>query len=476
MAVVATWGNADNSGLDYASAKLDINSTAVNVTAVGAFYENSLSGNGKRDGIDATLDGKGFSSGTVNPSGLWSKIRFQNFSYLAVYGGISPGSKNFFISVNYSFRWLNGFTDSVFNVATCEGTGDAYKRRNTYYYEGGLIKNSARNNNINAEQHIIVGYDVELPKPPNAWIDRCLWIGCKFKMYNGGLGNDESVFTESLTIEELRLRAVTVFGGVVSDYFPGETDVLQDVLTVLENPEKGCFYLKNYPENPALNFTGLDKIGALPPCDSFMDIATYTDLVNIDSNGNITASTDWSATSPIHDSGSITQLKWIDASYLMDVVNGEQINSEDNIGVEISAGTEVLTVGKTYTVYGSITHSAIAFTDSMCFVAQNQDFTTASGGYVKEVIGVDANDIRTVRSKVQLKISLWDATLNSANPVLFFIEPHTDGYCMCNVDVNGNITHGNADADFDVATAVVVKYRYIQVYAKGKGNNLRAQL
>ena len=308
-----------------------------------------------------------------------------------------------------------------------------------------------------------------------------LFIGGTYMFNGGGLGNDETVYTaptgvdDTAKLENLRSRMATVYGGVAADYLIGCKYYSGSYNNIFVDADNGDFNLVPFCIAAHMSYDG-DYIGArLEGIKADWD-TDFSNTVNIDAIGNISdQNTDATTQTNIMDFGHIRTVLNFQALGDRAARNGQQINSEVNLGSNISAGSNVLVDNTVYMCVDDI----ITRDDSSATGQIPWDTFTAidEGGGV----GLGFSDSGTVKEvyiddryeeKIQFKSSKTDAVLSAA--VLLNHKLHSDPI-LVNVDGVGEPTHGNLDVGYNEGTAIPLRSRYIQFFIKIKSNNLPAR-
>ncbi len=307
-----------------------------------------------------------------------------------------------------------------------------------------------------------------------------LFINCAFK-FTGGSGTDETTYTyptgatDTDKLQNLRDRMATVYGGLASDYLVGCKYYSGSYNDIFVDADNGDFNLVPFCIAAHMSYEG-DYIGARPEGTKAEWNTDFSSIVNIDSNGNVIDQTiDASAETSIIDIGHERDVLNFQALGQRAMRNGQQINTETNLGSNIAAGSSVLTDGLTYEcVDDTIVRDDSGSTGQNpweTFTAVDEGSGVGLGfsgdGEVKEVYIDDRYE-----EKVQFKSSKTDNTLAAA--VLITSKLHSNPV-LVNVDGNGEPTHGDADVGYVEGTAIPLRSRYIQFFIKIKANNLPAR-
>jgi len=487
---VAPWGNDENDGSSWETAKrnpvsgnanilkglvnLNLNSTSENYTAVdggvvdgaGRFQNVTVMNNIQHK--NAVF--KNYQCMYSKTSTISGKTGFINCVLLNIPTLIYTVANRKILMQNSIVKNTNGFDlDSYFN----EGTNSTFFYCDFIIYKG-------------HSKLIIANSNLEL-EGVNKYINYSLFINSKFKFTGGGLGTDETAYTyptgatDDDKLTALRNRMVTVYGGDVSLYLigckyysrnapdgqeedAGYIDAYKDIFVDADNDD---FHLKeNNPVNAHHMAWDGNYIGA-KPVGNEADLSEFT-LTNIDSNGKIIdQETDATAVSTIQDLGKTRKIAQFQVRGQRAARNGQQTNDEANLGVPIAAdGVNTITAGKTYMCIDDIIHQDTTNVDRdpwETFIAANTEtISTIGSGKVQEVL-IDKYD-----NQFKITCSKTDATLASATEItmLRYEVP------MVNVDANGEPTAGNADPSYDAGTAVELYTRYIKYNIRIKANNL----
>jgi len=364
-----------------------------------------------------------------------------------------------------------------------------------FFGEGGLIESSYHNltyynirfidssnaNTINKSiiNNAGVGIEEDMVGVTDS-ILYSLFINCAFEFSGGTQAADETSFTyptgvgDDAKLQNLKDRMAVVYGGNSSSYLTGCKYYSGSYSDIYIDADNGDFNL--VPGCIAVNmaYDG-SPIGARPIGIKASWNANWNNIINIDSNGRVIDQTiDASADSDILHIGAIRKLVSFNDLGQRAARNGVQINTEANLGAEISAGTSVLTDGEPYEVVNdTITRddgSATAQVPWDTFTAIDEGSGVGLGfsgsGQCRQVL-IDEYD-----SKSQYKFHQTDETLLTANTITCY---NNVSEIKVNVDVNGNPTHGDADVGFNSGAAVDLFFAHMQIIKLVKADQLPAR-
>lgn len=296
-----------------------------------------------------------------------------------------------------------------------------------------------------------------------------LFHNCTFKFSGGGLGKDESALAAPIgsndieKMNNIRERMSIVYGGVAEQYF--SNCLYQTDGELFVNSEKENYYLVPNCQAATMSYEA-QFVGKFPEC-SVVDFASQFDSYsNIDTQGNIIDQTvDASAETNITDLGKLRHISSFEALGERAVRNGNQVNTNADLGVIINAGTN-LTNGKTYIVRTEaigLTASGKTRDIGETFIASATDGLAfiSDTGYVQEVY------LDKPRS-IELKASKTDPTLAVTPWVKMDLYAEPKG----NYDENGQLLYGNADVNYDEATSERLFIRYWKARITIKAKNL----
>ncbi len=321
-----------------------------------------------------------------------------------------------------------------------------------------------------------------------------LFVNSKFQFTGGGLGTDETTYTyptgatDDDKLQNLRYRMAAVYGGVATDYLIGckyysrnAPDGQEEVepyasayKDIFIDADNGNFYLKEDSIAAHMAYDG-SYIGA-KPVGQQIALSDFA-LTNIDANGKVTDQETDSLAQRLNFTDLLKVRKILSWTALGERAarNGQQINTESNLGLPISAGTGVLTALKTYMVINEVitldNAAATSYNPWETFQAIDEGggaglgFSSSTNGQVQEVL-IDKYD-----EKITVKSSKDNPALTGANTLTFYLHEQP----KVNLDANGIAIAGNADAAFDPATAVDFYTRYITLDVQIKANNLPAR-
>ena len=347
-------------------------------------------------------------------------------------------------------------------------------------------------NNINFQKNIISTSVVEAYQ--SRMYDYSLYINSSFKFTGGLLGTDETTYTYPTgatdydKLQNLRNRMASVYGGVASDYLIGckyysrnAPDGQEEVepyasayKDIFVDADNGNFYLKEDSIAAHMAYDG-SYVGA-KPVGQQIALSDFS-LTNIDANGKVTNQEIDSLAQRLNVTDLLKVRKILSWTALGERAarNGQQINTESNLGLPISAGAAVLTALKTYMVINDVitldNAAATSYNPWETFQAIDEGggaglgFSTSTNGQVQEVL-IDKYD-----EKITVKSSKDNPALTGANTLTFYLHEQP----KVNLDANGIAIAGNADATFDPATAVDFYMRYITLDVQIKANNLLAR-
>lgn len=462
---IAPWGNDDNNGLTWGTAKKtpagSIGSSLSPNYVTGTIYKPNSYQNIKPVGVRtayvwaATNTKPNWGDGSVNfiTKGGYTLVPGRTTNYTCLYSGSSSLITSGGYVENSVIKAPNAYVEIVpFTYTTV--IGDQIEVRNGEY------------NNIIIARDILMNY-------ATGTVGYNLFVNIETMTVNS---NSYTVTgdTNEEKLQSMKDAYDTEFPDYPRDTFWANSRYYTgDVDDIFNDYVNGDMSLLDSTTNPVLimqSETG-QKIGGryIAKQDK---IGNYSSLVNIDTSGNITADTDWSCESEIYDCGKIVNIRSIECLFENNSYFG-QINTQDNVSSAIDAGTGVLTIGKIYRVYDAdIVHDSVTYSSGQNFTATTTDFTTTESGYVKEIYDVENSDIDRFSSKLQIKCSKSDSTLENANALTFYRNTEIEGVLLMNFDQNGEPLYGDADTDFDDSTAVQLQLRYYQVLIEGKYNNL----
>jgi len=325
-----------------------------------------------------------------------------------------------------------------------------------------------------------------------------LFINSKFMFTGGDLGTDETDYTypsgtdDDAKLQNLRDRMADVYGGQPSDYLIGckyysrnapdgqeenepYASAYQDIFVDADNDN---FYLRNDTEigQTAAHMAYDGSYVGAKPIGAQSNLSDFT-LTNIDSSTGLIQDQEVDATaeSIIHDLGKVRRIISLQALGERAARNGQQINSEPNLGTAIDAGSAVLTDNSIYMVINDVITlddaNATSYNPWETFVATDEGsgaglgFSTTTNGQVQEVLISDYDD------KVQIQVSKDAADLSDATTITLFLHEEP----MVNLDVNGLPELGNADDGYESDNAQPLYARYIRFFITVKANNLPAR-
>ena len=494
---VTNWGNDENDGLTWETAKKTFQGAKdVGLSPVYAkgWFDERIPDNvyiyAEKLG-DLIIDGRNFNYSRT-PFYTRTNIIFSNYKDLmALYPMVNCHINNCEFNYNNT-GYHNPMSKCILN--NCNVSSESIK----ICPENSTLFNFKKEFSLTLEQtyNIIPGSNNIIYNPDGVRfldlinpIKYSLFIHTKFKFTGGGLGTDETSYsyptgnTDDEKLQNLRDRMVAVYGGQASDYLVGCKYYSRDTVdeTVPGNPaetayqdifvdaDNGNFYLK--PDSIAAHmaydgsYIGAKPVGAQAVTVPNGGSWTLQNINNTD--GLITQEGGDDALAnylDVFDLGNIKEIVELQAIAEIAYRNGMQINTQNNLSTPISAGTNVLTAGKTYMVINApITldnAAATVYNPWETFNAIDEGSGAGLGfddggasppGQVQEVL-IDQYD-----EKIKLKAHKEDSSLNNANIITLYLHEKP----MVNLDASGNPQYGNADTDFDPATAQPLYARYI---------------
>lgn len=298
----------------------------------------------------------------------------------------------------------------------------------------------------------------------------CLFVNTRFK-FNGEATIEYPIGSSDLEkLGNLRDRMSIAYGGSPDDYLIGCRYYSGSYNDIFTDADKGDFNLVPNCIAANMSYNG-DYIGARPE-GTIEKITDFTNLVNIDSSGNILdQNIDASADTDINDIGYIRKILNIGVGGQRAKRNGQSVNTESDLGAPISAGSSVMTAGKVYQCQDNTISIDNALSTSLIPFENYYAIDEGSGvglgftgsGVMREVL------IDSYPEKLQFKFSKTDPTLASATTITCFVK---DGYVMVNVDGSGEPTHGDADVGYDAGTASILSTRYWKAFPLIKAFNI----
>jgi len=379
-----------------------------------------------------------------------------------------------------------------------------YKITNNSFYKYGITHSKSYNNTILSETLSFNDVGANLIQNSILYaalklnikfdIEYTLFISSKFMFTGGGLGTDETNYTYPTgatdydKLQNLRNRMAAVYGGLPSDYLIGckyysrnAPDGQEEVepyasayKDIFVDADNGNFYLKEDSIAAHMAYDG-SYVGA-KPVGQQIALSDFS-LTNIDANGKVTNQEIDSLAQRLNVTDLLKVRKILSWTALGERAarNGQQINTESNLGLPISAGAAVLTALKTYMVINDVitldNAAATSYNPWETFQAIDEGggaglgFSTSTNGQVQEVL-IDKYD-----EKITVKSSKDNPALTGANTLTFYLHEQP----KVNLDANGIAIAGNADTTFDPATAVDFYMRYITLDVQIKANNLLAR-
>jgi len=278
-----------------------------------------------------------------------------------------------------------------------------------------------------------------------------LFINSAFE-FTGGTGVDETTFTyptgadDDARLQNLKDRMAIAYGGSASSYLIGCRYYSGSYNDIFIDADNGDFNLIPGCIASNMAYDG-SHVGAKKQGVKINWVSEWTNLVNLTTEGKVIDQTlDASATSVIKSIGAVRKITSINQLGNRAARNGVQINTESNLGTEISAGSGVLTDGSVYVVRNnSITRDdggATAQIPFDTFTALDEGAGVGLGfsgtGVVREVL------IEKYDSKAQFKFHKTDNALITAATITLY----TNSPILVNADSNGNPTYGNADTGY----------------------------
>lgn len=496
---VSNWGNDDNDGMSWATAKKTISGVELVEGTDDITYANGYFNEPSRLRtlicVPGTIfDGELLTDFVPDVQSLkLENVIIQNWRNFAPSNRYYREQNNVIVK-NLSAGFCFGYSSMVihkycviYNAVTTDikqNVSSGYTKYNVTY---------AKLSNIN---FVVLGYsdvyyglkdsifqaDFYYWEAPQK-IPYCLFIGGDFQFTGGDQGADEISYvapigaTDEIKIQNLKDRMAIVYGGLSDNYLKGCKFYSGPLTDILVDPENGDYNLVPFCIAAHMNFNG-DYIGGRPEGKKLNWNTDWNNTTNIGSPGYVTdQNIDSTTESDIIDIGHVRTVLNFQSLGNRAARNGQQINTESNLSANISPGTSVLTDGSVY----MCVDDTIALDDSGAtpripwetFTAVDEGagaglgFTTEGVGTVKEVYTDDRYE-----PKIQWKSSKSDPTLAAA--VLITSKLNSDPV-MVNVDINGEPTLGDANVGYDSGTAVQLTAQYIKFFIKIKAWNLPAR-
>jgi len=470
---VTNYGNDDNDGLTWETAKRSLQGAAdagFNIQHIKGLFNETLVNNYKYIGYGNTILDFRFISYAHSQSYLTS-IDIRNI------GGQSYKNAMINCIITNNAKIIFGFDDAEFSVLNntdfAENASYNYNNITAFRCLAEIV-----NSVFNEKDSIYAECNIEVK---SKYINFSLFINSQFKFTGGAIGTDETTFeyptgaTDTAKLQNLGDRMAIVYGGLASDYLVGCKYYSGSYNDVFVDADNGDFNLVPFCIAAHMSYDG-DYIGARPEGTKAEWNTDFSSIVNIDANGNVIDQTiDASAETNIIDIGHERDVLNFQALGQRAARNGQQVNTETNLGSNIAAGSSVLTDGSIYEcVDDTIVRDDSGSTGQNpweTFTAVDEGSGVGLGflgdGEVKEVYIDDRYE-----EKVQFKSSKTDGALSTA--VLITSKLHSDPV-LVNVDGNGEPTHGDADVGYVEGTAIPLRSRYIQFFILIKANNLPAR-
>ena len=495
---LSNWGNDNNDGLSWETAKRSVQGIRDATLAGGPVHAKGIFNEDSTIRILQGEDGYVIFDGTLKPYFI------LNLGYNQLLSLSNAIVQNFSDYAQTSNRFYTHYYNCIIrNIPGQFGeTIDfQYVRRNLLVYKVGTIlllhQSLADHQNctysatslirFHIYQFNVLGkhisniymsptYSIEAVFP----IRYSMFIGGSFKFIGGGLGTDETVYTDPIGADDaakmnnIRDRMAIVYGGVANDYLVDCLYYSGSYNDIFVDADNGDFSLVPNCLAAHMNYYG-DYVGACKEGVPATWNADWTNIINIDSNGRIIdQNLDASAESVIKDIGHIRLVKDFAILGGLSLRNGQSLNNIPNVGIDIAAGSNVLTAGYVYQVYNNtiVTDDALATTYAPfeCFRAVDEGGGAGLGfsgdGVVRRVL-IDDYD-----PKIQIKCSKTDPTLATATLITC---KASDNPVFVNVDGAGEPLYGSGDAGYDAGTAVPLSTRYIKFFVQIKAWQLTAR-